>query len=147
MPSKVLSGARCRFSINGVKVGWALSVSVDERIQHERIKVMDSIEVKEDVPVDYEVSSFRASQVRLVGETLKAQGWIPKTGQNAEEHLRNILVQGELTAQIEDNQTGQVIATLERCRAQGHSWSVNARGIVNEEIDFLAIRQKDESEI
>lgn len=147
MASRVFTGARARFSIDGVKVGYALSVSASERLSHERIKVLDEIEVKEDVPVDYEVSTFRASQVRIVGDTLKSRGWMPANGANPEEHLRNILTQGELTATIEDNQTGQVIATFERCRVQGNDWQINARGVVNTDVDFLAIRMRDESEV
>ena len=65
--SDVLTGARARFSISGVKVGYATGVSVREMLTMEPLKVLDEIQVKEHVPIDYEVS-MTADMVRLAVE-------------------------------------------------------------------------------
>lgn len=145
-PGNLFTGARARFSINGVKVGYARNVTVREEQQLDPVEVLDNIETQEYVPVAYRVT-FSASIFRLIGETLKSRGWFPATGNSAEEHLTNILNAGELTATIEDTRTSKIFATLEQVRVQSHNWTIDARGIVGEDVEFVAIRLKDESEV
>lgn len=141
----LFTGARARFSIQGVKVGFARNVTVREEIQLDPVEVLDNIEVEEYVPVAYRVT-FSASLFRIIGDTLKSRGWFPQTGANPEEHLTNILNSGELTCTIEDTRTGNIFATLEQVRTASHNWTVEARGIVGEDVEFTAIRLKDEFE-
>lgn len=143
---RILTGARARFSIDGVKVGYARNVNITEEVQQEPIEVMDNVEVEEYVPTGYRVT-FTASQFRIVGETLKSRGWFPVAGANTEEHLTNILAAGELSATIEDTKTGSLVATLEQIKIQSHNYTIDARGVVGEDITFNAIRVKDESEV
>lgn len=142
---KMFSGARAVFSLSGVQVGFATSVSVGESIDYQPVETLDNIEVDEYVPVGYRVT-FSAAQFRIVGSTLKSQGWFPKVGNNTNDHLSNILTNGDLTATIEDRTTGTILATLEQVKVTDHNWTVNARGIVGEDVNFVAIRLKDESE-
>jgi len=143
---RLFTGARARFSINGVKVGYARNVALTESITYEPVAVLDNIEIEEHVPTGYEVR-LTASMFRIVGETLKTQGWFPSVGGNVEEHLENILVSGEMTATIEDTKTGKLIATVEQVKIASHNWTVDARGVVGEDVEFVAIRVRDESEI
>lgn len=140
------TGARARFSINGVRVGYARNVAITEEVQYEEINVLDNVEVEEYVPVGYRVS-FTASQFRIIGETIKSQGQFPPVGANTEEHLLNILNTGELTATIEDVRTGSLISTLEQVKIASHNYTIDARGVIGEDITFNAIRLKDESEV
>ena len=142
----VFTGARARFSVNGKKVGWATNVSGSEEIQYDEAEVLDNIQVQEHVPVRYRVT-LSMSQIRIVGKTLKSEGFFPKIGGNSEEHLKNILTNGELVATVEDNETGDIIATYEQVKVASHNWTINATGIVGEDVTFVAIRAKDESEI
>lgn len=142
----VFSGARARFSIQGKKVGWATNVSGSEEIQYEECEVLDNIDIQEHVPVRYRVS-LSMSQIRIVGRTVKSDGFFPKVGANSEEHLRNILVTGDLVVTIEDNDSGKIIATYEQVKVASHNWAINATGIVGEDVAFVAIRAKDESEV
>jgi hypothetical protein len=142
---RLFTGARARFSIEGVKVGYARNVAVSEAITYEPVAVLDNIEVEEYVPTGYEVT-FTASQFRIIGETLKSLGWFPKIGANTEEHLENILISGDLVATIEDTKTGNLFAVLEQVKVQSHNWTVDARGVVGEDVTFVAVRVKDESE-
>jgi len=143
---RLFTGARARFSINGVKVGYARNVNVSEEIQYDPIEVLDNIEVEEFAPIAYRVT-FTASMFRIIGETIKSKGWFPNTGNNTSAHLENILVTGDLVATIEDSKTGKIFATLEQVKVQSHNWTVDARGVVGEDCTFNAIRCRDESEI
>lgn len=147
MPEKgrVFTGARAKLSIGSVKVGYARNCSGGESVQYEEVAVMDNIEVEEHVPTRYRVR-FSMGIVRIVGETVKSLGWFPSLGQNSEEHLSNILTSGELFVTIEDNQTGEVIMTLEQAKCQDSNWSIDATGIVGHDLEFVAIRMRDESE-
>lgn len=143
---KLFTGARARFSINGIKVGFARNVTVREEVQLDPVEVLDNIEVEEYVPVAYRVT-FSASFFRIVGTTLKSQGFFPNTGDNTEEHLTNILNTGDMTATIEDTRTGSLFATLEQVRIQSHNFTVDARGIVGNDVEFVCVRLRDESEV
>lgn len=143
---KVLTGCRARFSLNGVKVGYATGVSVREATQWEPIKVLDSIQVSEHVPVDYDVS-MTADMVRIVGETLKSAGYVAQQGATPEDHLTNILNTGALTATIEDSRTGQIVMNVEGVRIGEQSVQISARGVVGMNVSMVAIRARDESDI
>jgi len=142
----VFTGARARFLVNGIKIGFATNVTVSEEIAYDPVEVLDNIQVQEYVPTAYRVT-LTMSRIRIVGKTLKSQGFFPKIGGNAEEHLSNILTNGELVCTVEDNETGTIMATFEQCKVASHNWTVNARGIVGNDVTFVCIRVKDESEI
>lgn len=145
---RIFTGARARFKLNGVIVGYARSVQGRERIVYEPAKVLNNIEVEEHVPVAYEVE-FSCSMFRIVGETLKSAGWMPSTGGNSDEHLANILTASEspLTATIEDVKTNKIVSTVEQVKVSDLSWQIDAQGLVGKDTQFTAIRMKDESEI
>ena len=142
----VVTGARVRFSIDGVKIGLASSISINETISYDPVEVLDNIQVQEYVPTAYNVT-LSMSRIRITGKTLKSQGFFPKLGANAEEHLSNILTNGDLVCTVEDTQTGNLLATFEQCKVSSHNWTINARGIVGTDVTFVAIRVRDESEI
>lgn len=143
---RLFTGARARFLIEGRKVGYARNVAVTEEIQYDPVEVLDNIEVEEFVPVAYRVT-FTASQFRIIGETVKSLGLFPNVGGNVGEHLENILISGDLVATVEDTSTGKIFATLEQVKVASHNWTIDARGVVGEDMTFVAIRVKDESEI
>ncbi len=143
---RLFTGARARFLIEGVKVGYARNVAVTEEIQYDPVEVLDNIEVEEFVAVAYRVT-FTASQFRIIGETIKSLGLFPSVGGDTNEHLENILVSGDLVATIEDTPTGKIFATVEQVKIASHNWTIDARGVVGEDMTFVAIRVRDESEI
>jgi hypothetical protein len=143
---QVFTGARARLLINGVKIGWATGVSGSESITYEPIKVLDNIQVQEFVPVAYEVT-LSASRVRIIGKTMKSQGFFPSVGGSADEHLRNILTNGDLVVQVEDTITGRIYANYEQVKVSDVSWSIDAVGVTANEVTFVAIRARDESEV
>ncbi len=144
--AEIFTGARARFSIAGVKVGYATGVTVRETITMEPVKVLDNIQVTEHVPVDYDVS-MSADMVRIVGDTVKSKGWFPQQGSSSTEHLLNMINQGELVATIEDSKTGTVLAHVEGVKFTERSMSVSARGVVGSNVSMVAKRVRDESDI
>lgn len=144
-PVPAITGARARFSINGVKVGYARSVNLNENIDYRPLEVLDNIRIEEHVPVGYDCA-LTCEQFKIVNQTFKARGFFPKTGRDSSEHLLNILLQGELTATLEDVVSGRILATVERCRIATTNYTVNARDITGENVTFVAILVKDESE-
>lgn len=136
-----LSGARAKLSIAGIKVALATNVSISEEIQHDPIEPLDQFSVAEHVPVAYRVT-FSSQWVRIITNTIKN-----RDGVVIFPRLEDILSQGELEATIEDNETGSVVATVERIKATRYTLNIGARGIVLTDVEFVAIRIRNESEV
>lgn len=130
MATDVFSGARARFIVDGVPVGFAAGVSGSESIDYEPVDVLDLLEVKEFVPVAYR-ATLSAQIFRVIGKSLKQQQIFPLQ--------ENILTSGELNCVIEDRLTGEAMATFQQCKAQEHTFDVTARGIVSENLSFVTI--------
>jgi hypothetical protein len=131
----VFSGARARFKFGGVTVGYAAGVSGEETIDYEPVEVLDLLEVREHVPVAYRCS-LNAQIFRIIGDSLKKQGIFPKT--------EDIITSNALDAAIEDAPYRNTMALFTGVRTAGHTWDVAARGIVSENVSFVAIKVTDE---
>lgn len=141
MPTDVFSGARARFSVDGVVVGFAGGVSGSESVDYEPVDVLDLLEVKEHVPVAYR-ATLSAQIFRVIGNSLKQQGIFPGKRSEDDEPILNI---DELTCSVEDKQNpGTIMAQFERCKAQEHTFDITARGIVSENVTFVTVRLQDE---
>ena len=142
--AEVFSGARARFKINGIQVAYAGGVSAEEMVDYQPVDVLGLLEVREWVPVAYRCS-LSAQVFRVVGSPLKKFG---EAGVSIFPKQDDILTSGDLTASLEDTlNTGSVVASFEQVKAAGHTWDTGARGIVSENISFVAIRTKDEAEV
>jgi hypothetical protein len=108
---------------------------------YEPVDTLELLEVREYVPVAYRVT-LSAQIFRVVGRSLKDyQGTtiFPKES--------DILTSGDLTVNLEDTLTGNVTASFQNVKCSEHSWDVTSRGIVSENVSFIAIRVVDEVEI
>ena len=142
---RVITGARARFMINGKKVGFATGVNGTEEIEYQPAEVLDNIEVDEWVPVAYR-ASLSAEILRIVGETVKSEGFFPQSGTGPEEHLQNILLQGDMVCSIEDSKTGRVLMVGEQVKMSSRNFRITARGIAGTDVNFVVTRMRDESE-
>lgn len=138
---RVLSGARARFMLNGVKVAYTTSVTFGEEIQYDPVEVLDQLEVAEFVPVAYRVS-LSAQMVRIVQNSIKL-----RDGISIFPRLEDILTAGDLTATIEDKVTGSIIANIQFVKSSRYNMQIGARGIVMTDCEFVAILIRDESEL
>lgn len=137
----VLSGARARFTFNGVKVMYATNVSLSEEIQQDAVEVLDKLEVAEHVSTAYRCS-MSCQFVRVINNPVKN-----RDGVTLFPRLEDILQSGELTATLEDSVTGAVLASVQRCKPSRYSKNVGAKGIVLTDMEWVCIRILDESEI
>jgi len=137
----VLSGARARFTINGVKVMYATNVSFSEEIQQDPVEVLDQLEVAEHVATAYRCT-LSAQMVRVITNPIKN-----RDGVVLFPRLEDILRHPEMTATIEDSVTGTIVATIQRVKPSRYTQNIGARGIVLTDVEFVAIRVMDESEI
>lgn len=145
----VFTGARARFVIDNRVIGFATNCSGGEEIRYEPVEVLDNIQVQEFVAVGYTVS-FQASRVRLIGRSVRSPdvNIFPKIGQNPQEHLEGILSAefAEMNAIIEDTISKEVFMFLEQVKLASYNFNVTARGITGEDMTFVAVRMKDETE-
>lgn len=141
MRGLVLTGARARFTINGVKVMYATNVSLREEIQQDAVEVLDQIDVAEHVPTAHRCS-MSCQFVRVINNPVKN-----RDGVVLFPRVEDILRSSELTAAIEDNVTGALLATVQRCRPTSYAKNVGARGIVLTDMEWVCIRILDESEL
>lgn len=137
----VLSGARARFMLNGVKVMYCTSVNYSEEIEYAPVEVLDQLEVAEHVPIAYRVT-LSGQMVRVITNSIKLRDGVPIMPR-----LEEILSAGDLTATIEDRVTGRILANIERVKCSRYTQNIGARGIVLNDVDFVAIRIRDESEL
>jgi hypothetical protein len=144
--AEILTGARARFSLDGVKVGFATGVTLREMITYEPVKVLDNIQVEEHVPTDYDVS-MTADMIRIVGDTIKSRGWFPSQGSSPTQHLSNMITTGELVATLEDNQTNQIIANVEGVKISERNLTITARGVIGTNVTMVAKRARDEFDL
>lgn len=135
--TKTFSGARAVFLINSAPVAFAGGVSGEEMIDYEPVDVLNLLEVREFVPVAYR-TSLNAQVFRVVGDSLKKLGILPRQ--------EEILTSGDLEAALQDTVTRQTIALFQGVKCAGHSFDVTARGIVQENVNFVTIRVLDEYE-
>jgi len=138
MASKTFSGARAVFLIDNVPVAFAGGTSGGEELQYDPIDVLNLLEVREFVPVAYH-ATLNAQIFRVVGKSLKALGIMPTED--------NILTTGDLSAAIQDTITNETVALFQGVKCSGHNFDVTARGVVQEQVSFVAIRMLDEFEV
>ena len=134
-PSHTFSGARAIFLIGSTPVAFAGGVSGEEMIDYEPVDVINLLEVKEFVPVAYR-TSLNAQIFRVVGDSIKKQGILPVQD--------DIITSPDLSASIQDSVTESTLQLFEGVRCSGNTWDATARGIVNQNVTFVAIRVKDE---
>ena len=119
---RVMTGARARLIVNGVKIGYATGISWRASTEHAELEVLNNIEVEEHVPTRYRVSGS-VKKARIVGENASTAGLWPKIGTNPEQHLTNILTQGDAVLQVEDSKTGKIIELFEQVKFTERSGS------------------------
>lgn len=139
---QVFSGPRALFKVAETPIGYAGEVSGEETCDFEPVDVLDMLEVREHVPVAYRCS-LSARVFRVIGQSIKSLGIFPK--------LTDIITSEAMTAAIEDahpvNGGRRNMAFFTGVRCAGHTWDTSARGMVSDQVNFVAIRVQDESEL
>jgi hypothetical protein len=153
MSSNVFSGARAIFRISGAPVAFASGVDGSEEVMYEAVDVLNRLEVAEYVPVGYRVTL----NCNIFRTTVKTPtGAVPispeagKTGSlkhaNIFPKFDSILTKGQMSAEIEDSQTGAILYHLTGVKAQSLNFSITSRGIVGQNVSFNALKMTSEGE-
>jgi hypothetical protein len=145
--SRTFAGARAVFMFNDAVVGYASGCSGSEEIMYEPVDTLDHLETREHVPTGYRVT-FTATIFRTIARgpstddspgSLKEQNIFPK--------FEQILKLLGCTAAIQDSVSGKIIYLLKECKSATYNFNVTARGVVGQNVTFVAIRAFDESEV
>jgi hypothetical protein len=139
MASNIISGARCILKIAGKKVALATGVSINEGIDYEPFRPLDTLEVVEFVEVAYNCS-MSADMVAAVTQDPTQQGLFPRID------LLSILTQVEMTAEIYDALTGQLVLVAEGVKPSTNNRNFRAGQIVANDISFVVKRVKSSVE-
>lgn len=127
---RILSGARARLLIDNKKIGYVTGLDVNQEVQLEAVRPIDTIAVEEFVAVGYEVN-WNAEFVRVVKEDAHGRMWF----QSFDE-----LVEGgrEMTMQVLDKVEDTVTHSLEGVKVATHNFRVAGRTLASRQVSGVA---------
>lgn len=146
--TRVFTGARAIFKFNDSIVGFASGVSGSEEIAYEPVDTLDHLEVREHAPTGYRVT-FTCQMFRTVavGPSTDEDGPGSIKEQNIFPKFEDILRLQGVDALIQDKISGKILFLLQQVKTASYNFNVSARGIVGQNVTFVAIRAMDESEL
>lgn len=119
--SKVLTGSKAALKLNGVKVGFVGSVSINEENTLTDIDIIDQLEVGELAETAHKVS-FTCNLFKIDGNSISQLGIQP-------DDIRAIMSQPELTMELYNSVDDRVEYTISGVKWEGGSGSLDARGV------------------
>lgn len=136
---RAFSGARARLYFNGTTLaGWCTGVRGTENIALQRVDVLGDIDSQEIEAVARTVT-MSADFVRILGESLQAQGIWPQGGTN------DVVNFPEMTAVIYDETGDSPVYTVEGLKCETRSFQVDRQGLMSVNVTFQARKLYDES--
>src|SRR4029077_7407160 len=140
MSKPIFTGARAILKIAGQKLAVCTGVDVSESLSYETVRGLDLLEVFENVETSYDCS--------LTVDTIKVIGQNPtQTGLKPHQDLLSILTQPELTGEIYDAVSGQIVCVVQGLKIQSSNFSVRAGATVANKLVFVAKRVLDVAEL
>lgn len=119
--SKVLTGSKAALKLNGVKVAFVGSVSINEENTLTDIDVIDQPEVAEHAETAHKVS-FSCNLFKIDGNSVSQLGI-------RADNIRDILTQPELTMELYNTVEDRVEYTISGVKFEGGSGTLDARGV------------------
>lgn len=119
--SKVLTGSKAALKLNGVKIGFVGSVTINEDNTLTDIDVIDQLEVAELAETAHKVS-FSCNLFKIDGNSVSQLGIRP-------DNIRDIMTQPELTMELYNSVEDRVEYTISGVKWQGGSGTLDARGV------------------
>lgn len=138
---RTFSGGRAIFKVQGNPVAYAGGVSYSEEIDYQPVDVLNLLEVWEHVPVAYRCT-LASQMFRVVGSSLKKNGIFPDNRSNSA-----MMTHGDFEATVSDSITNNTIGQFLNVRVASHGGDISARGVVAENVNFVAIKMLDESQV
>jgi len=132
--AQVFTGSKASFKINGVKVAFCSSVTMNEDNTLTDIDVIDQLEVAELAETGHKVNCtinlFKVDQ-----NAIKAV-----LGLDALNDINTLLAQPEVTIDIVNRESGVIEYSMSRCKFAGGSGTVDARGVWTGTWNFRGVR-------
>lgn len=119
--SKVLTGSKAALKLNGVKIGFVGSVTINEDNTLTDIDVLDQLEVAELAETAHKVS-FTCNLFKIDGNSVSQLGI-------RADNIRDIMTQPELTMELYNSVEDRVEYTISGVKWQGGSGTLDARGV------------------
>lgn len=119
--AKVFTGSKASFKINGVKVAFASSITINQTNQLTRVDVLDQLESAELAETGHEVNCT-VNLFKVDENALALFGLDPSD-------INSLLTQPELTIEVYDRVNDQVQYTILGAKFEAGNGSVDARGI------------------
>lgn len=126
--SKVKSGSRAAFKLNGVKIAYVSGLNISEENTLTDIDVLDQLEVAEHAETGHKVN-FSCNIFRIDGNSSVQLGIRAA-------NIRDILSQPELTMEVYDSISDQVLYTVSGVKLESSQVSVEARGVFQGSFNF-----------
>lgn len=131
--TQVFSGPKASIKVNGVKIGFVSSFTVNEDNTLTDIDVLDQLESAEQAETAHKVN-FTVNMFKVDANAAVALGITP-------DNIDDMLRQPELTFEVYDRIEDKVQYTLQRCKYKGGSGSIDARGVWQGVANFGAIKR------
>ncbi len=142
-PSAVLTGAKVTFYLGNTVVAYASAVNVTINHGLVPIHTLDRLAPMEYAETDY-TCTFSVTRFRVPKNPSK-----PGTGSPVDlgwqSKLQDMLTQGTISARIYDKATQQDVVVIEEVKMTTRAFSIAARDIGNETLDFVGIVAYDEA--
>ena len=133
------SGPRSLLSIGGRYVAYSNNSSTSQNWNWEEVRTLGNLELVSHAPTSYS-ASLSVDKYFLVNENLLSMGIQVDIGGNGQTHLLNLLKQGELTADFQDQITNKLIATVAGVHLSGANWGVSNNQLVMVNASFVCRR-------
>ena len=148
-PSAVITGAKVRFLLGDVAVGYAQAVNYN--INHELVPVygLDRLCAYEYAEVGYSctfsVSRFRVPKDNRSSTSANAGSLGSPVELGWQSKIQNMLTQGCIRAEIYDKSGEQMILKVDGVKMTSRSGTVSARDLATETLDFVGLIAYDEA--
>ena len=142
-PSAVLTGAKVTFFLGNTVVAYASAVNVTINHGLVPIHTLDRLAPVEYAETDYTVT-FSVSRFR-VPKSLTRPGSGSPVDLGWEAKLQDMLTQGTISARVYDKSTQQDILIIDEVKMTTRTFSISARDIGSETLDFVGIVASDEA--
>ncbi len=119
--SKVFTGSKAALKLNGIKVAFVGSVTINEDDTLTDIDVLDQLEVAEHAETAHKVS-FTCNLFKIDGNSVSQLGIRP-------DNIKDILTQPELTMELFNSVEDNIAYTISGVKFEGGSGTVDARGV------------------
>lgn len=136
--TRSFSGARCQVRLDGVAVGWATGIEIDETLGQVRVDVMNNLYSQEIETVGIAVSG-QISMVRMYGKTLAEASEGNKYPQGSSEEVV-VFPAGTLT--IVDSIEGKVLHEVQGFKFSSRHFSIDRNSVMMTNVTFQAIQMR-----